>query len=96
VALSLSGDDYVAGAWPLKYRGFTIVAQYARYQVWALDAESQLTRCIDTVEEFDGFRIWDPKANRQHDRLTGVYDHIGPAKLAIDEYVRAAVTNDVI
>lgn len=72
----------------MKYRGFEIVQQYVRYEVWDLDDKGNPNTDIAGFDnEFDGYQIWDRENECQHDILHDTFDTLQEAKIAIDAHL---------
>ena len=72
----------------MNYKGFKIVQQYVRYEVWDLDKEGNADYAITDYEsEADGYQVWDKTNDWQSEDLNGTYDSLDEVKQAIDEHI---------
>lgn len=72
----------------LTYKGYGIVAQYARYEIWEVDKDGEPTIDIVTYDnEFDGYQIWDLEKECQCVDLDTTYDSLEEAREALDNLV---------
>lgn len=77
----------------MEYKGFEIVRQYVRHEIWRVDQEGVATDYIsDYRDEFRGWLVWDTENEWQHEDFDATYNSLDEVKQAIDEHLSKLIT----